>query len=59
MALLHSIRTRPAVAAAVLAALVILVASVVPVSYQRVTGHDVALTLTGKGIGTQELRAVA
>jgi len=43
----------------VLAALVILVASVVPVSYQRVTGHDVALTLTGKGIGTQELRAVA
>src|SRR5437016_1940049 len=59
MALLHSIRTRPAVAAAVLAALVILVASAVPVSYQRVTGHDVALTLTGKGIGTQELRAVA
>src|SRR5204863_7812116 len=59
MALLHSIRTRPAVAATVLGVLVILVASVVPVSYQRVTGQDVALTLDGKGIGTQELRAVA
>src|SRR2546429_1370442 len=54
MALLHSIRTRPAVAATVLGVLVILVASVMPVSYQRVTGQDVALTLGGKGIGTQE-----
>jgi len=59
MALLHSIRTRPAVAATVLGALAILVASVVPVSYQRVTGQDVALTLAGKEIGAQDLRTVA
>jgi len=59
MALLHSIRTRPAVAAAVLGALAILVASVVPVSYQRVTGQDVALTLAGKEIGAHDLRTVA
>lgn len=59
MALIHSIRTRPAVAVAVLGTLLVLVASVVPVSYQRVTGHDVALTLTGKNMGSQDLRAVA
>ena len=59
MAMLQSIRTRPAVAAAVLGALVILVASVVPVSYERVTGHDVALTLGGKGIGNQDVRSIA
>ena len=59
MALLHSIRTRPKVAAAVLGALAILLASVVPVSYQRVTGQDVALTLAGKEIGAQDLRTVA
>jgi hypothetical protein len=59
MALLHSIRTRPKVTATVLGALAILVASVVPVSYQRVTGQDVALTLAGKEIGAQDLRTVA
>jgi len=59
MALLHSIRTRPRVTAAVLGALAILVASVVPVSYQRVTGQDVALTLAGREIGNQDVRTVA
>ena len=59
MALIHSVRTRPAVAAVVLGVLVVLVAMVVPVSYERVAGQDVALTLTGNGIGAEEVRSVA
>src|SRR5882672_3804662 len=59
MALLHSIRTRPAVAAAVFGALAVLVAMVVPVSYERVVGQDVALTVAGKGIGSEEIAGVA
>ncbi len=59
MALLHSVRTRPAVAAALVGALAVLVAMVVPVSYDRVTGQDVALTVAGKGIGRQEIAGVA
>src|SRR5207253_647342 len=55
MALHHSIRTRPAVAAAVAGALAVLIAMVVPVSYDRVVGQDVALTVTGKGLGSQEI----
>jgi hypothetical protein len=59
MALLHSVRTRPAVAAAVVGALAVLVATVVPVSYERVVGQDIALTVAGKGIGSQEISTVA
>jgi len=59
MALLHSVRTRPAVAALVVGALAVLVAMVVPVSYDRVVGQDVAVTVAGKGIGSQEISAVA
>jgi maltose-binding protein MalE len=59
MALLHSVRTRPAVAAALVGALAVLIAMVVPVSYDRVTGQDVALTVAGKGIGNQEIAGVA
>ncbi len=59
MALLHSIRTRPAVAAAVFGALAVLVAMVVPVSYDKVVGQDVALTVAGKGIGSEEIAGVA
>ena len=59
MALLHSVRTRPAVAAAVVGVLAVLVSMVVPVSYDRVVGQDVALTVAGKGIGSQEISAVA
>jgi type IV pilus biogenesis protein CpaD/CtpE len=55
MALLHSVRTRPAVAAAAVGVLAVLVAMVVPVSYDRVAAQDVALTVTGKGIGNQEI----
>ncbi len=59
MALLHSVRTRPAVAAAVAGALTVLVAMVAPVSYERVVGEDVALTVTRKGIGNREITGVA
>jgi type IV pilus biogenesis protein CpaD/CtpE len=47
MALIHSARTRPAFAAGVVFALAVLVAMVVPVSYDRVVGQDVALTIAG------------
>jgi len=59
MAVLHSVRTRPAVAAVVVGALAVLVAMVVPVSYERVVGQDVALTVTGMGIGSREISTVA
>ncbi len=47
MALIHSAATRPAFAAGVVFALALLVAMVVPVSYDRVVGQDVALTIAG------------
>ena len=59
MALFHSIRTRPTVATALAGALAVLVAMVVPVSYERVTGQDVALTVAGKDLGAQEIATVA
>jgi len=59
MALLHSIRTRPAVASAEVGAVAVLIAVVVPVSYDKVVGQDVALTVTGQGIGSQEIAGVA
>ena len=59
MAQLHSIRTRPALAAAVIGALAVLIAMVIPVSYDKVVGQDVALTLAGKGLGSAEIAGVA
>jgi hypothetical protein len=59
MALIDSARTRPAVAAVVIGALVVLVAMVVPVSYDRVVGQDVSLTFAGKGVAAQEVRGIA
>jgi len=59
MALLHSIRTRPPVAAAVIGALAVLIAMVVPVSYDKVVGQDVALTVAGPGLGSTEIAGVA
>jgi len=59
MGLIQMIRTRPAVAAAVFGALAVLVAMVVPVSYDKVVGQDVALTVTGNGIGSTEIAQVA
>lgn len=59
MALFDSIRTRPAFAAAALGALAVLVALVVPVSYDKITGQDVSLTVAGNGIGQAEIAGVA
>jgi len=59
MSALDSIRTRPAVATVVFGVLLVVAAMVVPVSYQRVVGQDVALTFAGKGIGRQEIGAIA
>lgn len=59
MALLHSVRTRPVAATALVAALVVVVGMIVPVSYERVVGQDVDLTLAGKELGPQEISAVA
>jgi len=59
MALFHSIRTRPAVAAAVFAVLAVLIAMIVPVSYDKVVGQDVALTVAGKAIGRAEVAGLA
>jgi len=41
------LKNRPGLAALAVAAVVVIVALVVPVSYSRVTGHDVSLTLAG------------
>ncbi|HMI30152.1 MAG TPA: hypothetical protein VK527_00310 [Candidatus Limnocylindrales bacterium] len=59
MAALDSVRTRPAVAAVVFGVLLVVIAMVVPVSYQRVVGQDVALTFAGKGIGREQIGAIA
>lgn len=59
MALFQSIRTRPAAAALAFGAFAVLVAMVVPVSYERVTGQDVSLTVAGSGIGSTEIAGVA
>ena len=59
MALIHSVRTRPTVAAAFAGALAVLVAMVVPVSYERVVGQDVALTVAGTDLGNAEIGNVA
>jgi len=57
MAGIHSVRTRPAVAAVALGAFVVVAALVVPVSYERVVGNDVALTVSGNG--KEQVQAIA
>jgi len=46
MAAVQTMKARPALAALAVVALLIVVGMVVPVSYDRVTGHDVSITLT-------------
>ena len=46
MAAVHSMKARPALAALAVAAVLIVVGMVIPVSYDRVTGHDVSITLS-------------
>jgi len=59
MSLFESVRTRPAVAVATIAVLAVLVALVLPVSYEKVTGQDVALTVAGNGIGEADVASLA
>ena len=59
MAAVHSMKARPALAALAVAALLIVVGMVVPVSYDRVTGHDVSITLAGSGFTQDQVAPVA
>lgn len=59
MALVHSFRTRPVVATALVVAAVVLVGLIAPVSYDRVVGQDVALAVAGKEMSPQEVSTVA
>ncbi|HET9251677.1 MAG TPA: hypothetical protein VFP58_06130 [Candidatus Eisenbacteria bacterium] len=52
-------RTRPLVAAAAVAMVLLVASMVIPVSYDRVTGHDVALTLSGGGLQMELVTGVA
>jgi hypothetical protein len=58
MQALGFIRMRPLVATAA-AALVLVIASMIPVSYDRVTGHEVALTISGDGVSMEQVTAAA
>jgi hypothetical protein len=58
MQALGFIRTRPLVATAA-AALVLVIASMIPVSYDRVTGHNVALTISGDGVSMEQVAGAA
>lgn len=59
MALVHSVRTRPVVATALLVAFVVLGGMIVPVSYDRVVGQDVALAVSGTPMSPGEVSDVA
>ncbi len=59
MAFVHSVRTRPVVATALVVAVVVLAGLIAPVSYDRVVGQDVALALAGKEMSAQEISTVA
>jgi hypothetical protein len=59
MAAMDSVRGKPGIAAAIAGVALVLVAMVVPVSYQRVTGQDVTVTLSGATLGPQEIGAIA
>ena len=59
MQALGFIRTRPLVAAAGVATVLLVASMVIPVSYERVTGHDVALTLSGDGVPMEQVAGIA
>jgi len=59
MALFHFIRTRPTFAVVAAGVLAVLIAMAIPVSYEKVVGQDVALTVVGKGIGDTEIAGIA
>jgi hypothetical protein len=53
------IRTRPLVVAATVALVLVIASMVIPVSYDRVTGHDVALTLSGGDLPMEQVAGIA
>lgn len=59
MQALGFIHTRPLASAVAVAVLIVAAGMVVPVSYDRVTGHDVALTLSGGGLEMEQVAGVA
>jgi citrate lyase gamma subunit len=59
MAVAQSMKARPALAALAAVAVLIAVGMVVPVSYDRVTGHDVSVTLAGTSFTPDQIAPVA
>lgn len=59
MAAVQSMKARPALAALAVVALLIVVGMVVPVSYDRVTGHDISITLAGAGFTPDQIAPTA
>ena len=59
MATMNILKRRPGVATAVAIALAAVALLVVPFSYERTSGHDVALTLSGASLGPDQVHEVA
>jgi hypothetical protein len=59
MAAVQTMKARPALAALAAAVALIAVGMVVPVSYDRVTGHDVSISLAGAGFTPDQIAPTA
>ena len=59
MSMIHVMKARPWLATAVAGAVVALVLLVVPISYERVTGSEVTLTVSGPHLGIDQVRGIA
>ena len=59
MATMDFLKRRPGLATAMAVALAAVALLVVPFSYERTSGHDVALTLSGASLGPDQAREVA
>ena len=59
MAAVQTMKARPALAALAAAVVLIAVGMVVPVSYDRVTGHDVSITLAGANFTPDQIAPTA
>ena len=59
MATMELLKRRPGLATAVAIALAAVAMLVIPFSYERTSGHDVALTLSGGSLGPDQVRQVA
>ena len=59
MAAVQTMKARPALAALAAALVLIGVGMVIPVSYDRVTGHDVSISLAGAGFAPEQIASTA